>query len=461
MTAFTDLLAPDDGAAAGRIQLVAASAAADFRAAQSELGRLAIDTAGFVGAADSAVFVPGPQAGDWALAVGTGADATPGRWTLAVAAARLPAGRYRVEGAVPAVALHGWLLAQHEFRRYRQAAPAPGARQLLLKTPAAIAAAVAEAEATALLRDLIDTPADDMGPAEVEAAIRDLAAAYGGQVQATIGAALLDSNFPAVHAVGRASPRLPRVVSMDWGKPGDPCIAIVGKGVCFDTGGLNLKPGNSMALMKKDMGGAAHAIALARLIMASGLRVRLRLVVATVDNAVAGNALRPGDVIATRKGFHVEIGNTDAEGRLILADALCHASEAAPALIVDFATLTGAARVALGPDLPVMFATDDDLAARVAAAGAAVGDEVWRLPLWRPYRRLFKSPIADFNNVSDSGFAGAIIAALFLDRFVPEGTPWLHFDIYGWNPEKAPGRPKGAAARALFAVHRAIAERFA
>jgi leucyl aminopeptidase len=231
--------------------------------------------------------------------------------------------------------------------------------------------------------------------------------------------------------------------------------------VCFDTGGLNLKPGNSMALMKKDMGGAAHAMALARLVMAARLPVRLQLVVATVDNAVSGNALRPGDVIATRKGLHVEVGNTDAEGRLILADALCWAAEAAPALVVDFATLTGAARVALGPDLPAMFSNDDALADSVLRAGTACDDPVWRLPLWQPYRRLFQSSIADCNNVSEGGFAGAVIAGLFLQQFLPETTPWLHFDIYGWNPQKLPGRPKGAAAKALFAAFDTIQELFA
>lgn len=461
MTDFHRLLAADQGGDATPLHLVDSAGFDRFLTSLSELGRTAVAAAGFRGRADTAVFLPGGNGRDWSVAVGLGESSTAGRWSLAAAAGQLPEGRYRVEGAIPAHALHGWLMAQHRFSRYRKPDDSRGPRQLLVQDPAAIDRALPEAEAAAALRDMIDTPAEDMGPGEIEAIVRALADTVGGKVQAIAGEALLDQNFPAIHAVGRASPRRPRILSMDWGEPQHPLVAIVGKGVCFDTGGLNLKPGNSMALMKKDMGGAAHAIALARLVIARRLKVRLKLIVAAVDNAVSGDAIRPGDVIATRKGLSVEIGNTDAEGRLILADALALAAEAQPALILDFATLTGAARVALGPDLPAMFANDDPLADALLAAGTAAEDPLWRLPLWQPYNRMFRSDIADLNNNAEGGFAGAIVGALFLQRFVPKGTPWAHVDTYAWNGTARPGRPKGGAALSLFAALGAVESRFA
>ena len=461
MTDFERLLAVDQGADAISIIPVSEADFETFLGALPELARTAVAAAAFRGRADTAVFLPGGSGRDWSLAVGLGTSATAGRWTLAAAASQLPEGRYRVSGQLPAIALHGWLMAQHRFTRYRKADDSRGPRQLLVPDPSAIPRAVADAQAVAELRDLIDTPAEDLGPAEVEAAIRALADAVGGKVQAVMGEALVTQNFPAVHAVGRASPRKPRILSMDWGEPQHPLVALVGKGVCFDTGGLNLKPGNSMALMKKDMGGAAHAIALARLVIARRLKVRLKLVVAAVDNAVSGDSIRPGDVIGTRKGLSVEVGNTDAEGRLILADALAWAAEANPALILDFATLTGAARVALGPDLPALFANDDALADGLLAAGTAGDDPLWRLPLWQPYNRLFRSDIADLNNNGEGGFAGAIVGGLFLERFVPKGTPWAHVDTYAWNGTPKPGRPKGAAALSLFAALGLLESRFA
>jgi leucyl aminopeptidase len=461
MTDFHRLLAADQGGEATPIHLVGTNGFDRFLTGLSEVGRTAIAAASFRGRADTAVFLPGGNGRDWSLAVGLGDSAQPGRWTLAAAAVNLPEGRYRVEGAVPAQALHGWLMAQHRFTRYKKPDDSRGPRLLLVQDPAAIDRALPEADAAAHLRDMVDTPAEDMGPGEVEAAVRALAEAVGGKVQVIAGEALLDQNFPAIHAVGRASPRRPRILTLDWGEPQHPLVAIVGKGVCFDTGGLNLKPGNSMALMKKDMGGAAHAIALARLVIARRLRVRLKLVIAAVDNAVSGDAIRPGDVIATRKGLSVEIGNTDAEGRLILADALALAAEAQPALILDFATLTGAARVALGPDLPAVFANDDPLAEALLQSGTAAEDPVWRLPLWQPYARLFRSDIADLNNNGEGGFAGAIIGGLFLERFVPKGMPWAHVDTYAWNGTGRPGRPKGGAALSLFAALGALESRFA
>jgi len=457
MTGFEALLQPDRGEAAIAIRPVAAAAAEAFRAGLSGAARAAAEGAGFAGKEDEALVLPGDDG--WFLALGTG-DGACHRWTLAAAAARLPAGLYRFEGELPEVALHGWLMAQHRFERYRKAGETRGPRVLLVPDPVAMARAVVQAEAAARVRDLVDTPAEDLGPGELEAEIRALAARHGAKVEAVTGEALIERGFPAIHAVGRASPRRPRLLTLEWGEAGQPLVAHVRTGITFDTGGLNLKPGSAMALMKKDMGGAAHALALAGLVMDARLPVRLLLVVAAADNAVAGEALRPGDVIATRKGLTVEIGNTDAEGRLVLADALALAGEVSPALILDFATLTGAARVALGPDLPALFTNDEALAADLMAAAEAAGDPLWRLPLWRPYRRLFASTLADLNNNAESGFAGAIVGALFLEHFVPEGVPWAHVDLYAWNPTARPGRPKGGAAMGLFAAFRLIGRRF-
>jgi len=451
MTDFARLLAPDQGDQATLIHLVPASGFDVFLTGLSEVGRTAVAAAGFRARADSAVFLPGGNGRDWSLAVGLGEAETPGRWALAAAAAALPEGRYRLAVPVPAKALHGWLMAQHDFARYKKLEHPRGPRQLLLSDVAAISPAIGEADAAAMARDLVNTPAEDMGPGDVEAAVRAFAETVGAKVSVVSGEALLEQNFPAIHAVGRASPRRPRIITMEWGEPGHPLVALVGKGVCFDTGGLNLKPGNSMLLMKKDMGGAAMALALAKLVIARRLKLRLKLVIAAVDNAVSGDSIRPGDVIGTRKGLSIEIGNTDAEGRLVLADALALASETKPELMLDFATLTGAARVALGPDLPVMFANDETLAADLLAGGTTVDDPLWRLPLWQPYRRLFRSDIAEMNNTGEGGFAGAIVGALFLERFVPKGVPWAHFDLYAWNATARPGRPKGGAAMALFA----------
>jgi leucyl aminopeptidase len=295
-----------------------------------------------------------------------------------------------------------------------------------------------------------------MGPEHLSDIAREQAELFGGEFDEWIGDELLAQNFPAIHAVGRAAARAPRLLEINWGNPKHPRIAIVGKGVCFDTGGLDLKSAEGMRLMKKDMGGAAHALALARLIMQRELPVRLQVLIPAVENAVSGNAFRPGDVLRTRKGLTVEVGNTDAEGRVILCDALAYAAEQKPKTIIDFATLTGAARVALGPELPVMFCNDEMLAAKLLAASDAVEDPMWRLPLWRNYRRLFDSDVADMNNSGKGGYAGAIVGALFLDYFVPEGTPWVHFDVFSWNDVSRPGRPAGGEAQGLRAVLAAL-----
>ncbi len=459
MTDFAALLAPDRGEAAVPLRAVSEAGLAAFRARLGPAAQAAVDGAGFRGRADQALVLP--EGEGWFAAVGTGpADAPPGRWTLAAAAAALPEGRYRFEGPLAPAALHGWLMAQHRFARYRRTAAEKGPRCLLVADPAAIPVALAEAEAAALVRDLVDTPAEDLGPADLEAAVRALADRAGARVEAHAGEALLERNLPAIHAVGRASPRRPRLVSLAWGAPAHPLVALVGKGITFDTGGLNLKPGNAMALMKKDMGGAAHALALARLVIARGLPVRLLLLIAAADNAVSGDALRPGDVIATRKGLSVEVSNTDAEGRLVLADALALAGEQSPALILDFATLTGAARVALGPELPALFANDEALAADFLAAAADTGDPLWRLPLWAPYREMLRSTVADLSNSPEGPFAGAIAGALFLEQFLPDGVPWAHLDLYAWNGTARPGRPKGGAAMGLFAAFALLERRF-
>ncbi|MGL4729817.1 MAG: leucyl aminopeptidase family protein, partial [Bosea sp. (in: a-proteobacteria)] len=314
------------------------------------------------------------------------------------------------------------------------------------------------ADAVALGRDLINTPANDMGPAEIEATIYALAKTHGASVTSIVGDDLLAQNFPLIHAVGRASAQAPRLVDLTWGNADHPRVTLIGKGVAFDTGGLDLKPSAAMLLMKKDMGGAASAIAAAAMIMAAKLPVRLRLLVPTVENSVSANAFRPSDVLPSRKGLSVEIGNTDAEGRLILADALALADEETPELMIDFATLTGAARTALGPDLPPLYTHDEQLAADMLRLGREVNDPVWRLPLWAPYDAMLDSKVADLNNTGASPFAGSITAALFLARFVEKAKAHAHLDIYGWVPSAKPGRSEGGepqAARLAYALIKA------
>ena len=316
------------------------------------------------------------------------------------------------------------------------------------------------AEGVFLARDLINTPTNDMGPDDVEAAARRLAAAHGAEVAVITGDELLAQNFPMIHAVGRASAQAPRLIDIRWGREVGPKVTLVGKGVCFDTGGLDIKPASGMLLMKKDMGGAANVMGLAHMIMAAKLPVRLRVLLPVVENSIAGNAFRPGDILRSRKGTTVEIGNTDAEGRLILGDALAYGDEEAPELMVDMATLTGAARVALGPDLPPFFTDDESLAADLARAAAAAADPLWRLPLWMPYDGKYSSKVADINNTNTDGFAGSIIAALFLKRFVQQAKSWAHFDIFGWNPADRPHGIAGGEGMAIRALERVISARY-
>ena len=380
-------------------------------------------------------------------------------WALAALPTALPPGDYRLPpdltpSQAECLAL-GWALGAYAFDRYKHRERAPA--RLILPDGADAAAVARMAGAVGLARDLINTPAQDLGPADLAEAVYGEGKRHGAEVGVIAGDQLLRHNYPTIHAVGRASPRAPRLVDLRWtGAETGPALTLVGKGVCFDTGGLDLKAASGMRLMKKDMGGAAHALALARLIMDAGLPVRLRLLIPAVDNAVDGSAFRPGDVLQTRKGLSVEIDNTDAEGRLVLADALAEAETDSPDLLLDFATLTGAARVALGPDLPAMFCNDDALAARLAEAGAKVQDPVWRLPLFDDYRSWLDSPIADLSNLADSPYGGAIVAALFLEHFVPANTPWAHFDFMAWNTAARPGRAKGGEAMGLRAAFEAV-----
>ncbi len=365
----------------------------------------------------------------------------------------LPSGAYHfvTPPADPAQSALAWLLGSYSFSRYKAAGRKPA--DLVVADKGVRDRASLMADAVAMGRDLINTPANDMTPSALAKAALDLAKTYGAKATAIIGDQLLKKNFPLIHAVGRASVEAPRLIDITWGNPKHPKVTLVGKGVCFDTGGLDIKPSAGMFLMKKDMGGAATAITAARMIMAAKLKVRLRLLVPIVENVIAGNAFRASDVIKSRKALTVEIGNTDAEGRLILADALTLASEEKPDLLIDYATLTGAARVALGPDLPPFYTDDEKLAADIAAAGAAVNDPVWRLPLWPAYDRMLDSKIADLSSTGAGGMAGSVTAALFLRRFVASGIPHAHFDIYGWVPTAKPGRPEGGepqAARLTF-----------
>jgi len=410
----------------------------------------------FRGAIGQTALVPGEDGVIGSVLVGYGSAASRrrGRFQLAAAAQKLPAGTYQIasglDGEELEIAALGWLLSMYKFCRYRK----PVGPQALLVAPDGIDADRIEtiAAGEALTRDLINTPAADMGPYELEEAARSLANQYDASIKVTTGDDLLPANFPMIHTVGRASARPPRLIDMAWGDSG-PRLTLVGKGVCFDTGGLNIKPGGSMGLMKKDMGGAATVLGLAHMIMGLGLKLQLRVLIPAVENSIDGNAFRPQDILTSRKGLTVEINNTDAEGRLVLADALTLADEDDPDLVISMATLTGAARVAVGPDLSPFYTDHDGHAAALAAAAKQVADPVWRMPFHEPYEAMIEPGIADLDNAPKGGMAGSITAALFLRRFVE--SPYMHFDIYGWQPSAAPARPKGGVgmgARAVLAA---------
>ena len=458
MSRFSDLLQPDRGQPARTLHLVTPGDWSAWLAAQPPRARAAVAAHGLTGKAGNRALLPGDDPDDWAAVLVC--DEPPSSpWRFASMGSYLPAGSYRVAGEEGAGAL-GWLLGQYRFDRYRKAEDG-GDRILLTADAARRDETLRLAEATATVRDLVNTPASDCGPADLEAAGEALAKRHGASLAITRGDALAQG-YPMIHAVGLAAirERHPRLIELTWGDPAHPRVAIVGKGVCFDTGGLDIKPSAGMRLMKKDMGGAAHALALADLVMAARLPVRLHLLVPAVENSISAAAFRPGDVLRTRAGLTVENTNTDAEGRLILGDALTRAGEEKPALILDFATLTGAARVALGPDLPPLFCTDDALAAELLDAGAAVGDPLWRMPLWDGYDADLKSDIADLVNAPEGGMAGAVTAALFLRRFVPKDVVWAHLDVFAWRPAAKPGRPKGGDALGLRAAYQALKRRY-
>ncbi|WP_255833943.1 M17 family metallopeptidase [Kordiimonas sp. SCSIO 12603] len=417
---------------------------------------------GFSGKAGEQLAVANTEGELTKVLVGTGdgiSDDDP--WWLAAVAEKLEDGTYRVEGKASETALSqgalGWCLAQHSFTKYLDKAE-KSAKKLLLPEGIDIKFIAAEASAMATVRDLVNTPTEDMGPAHLQDTVEALAEQYGATCSTIVGDDLLEENFPAIHAVGRAASegRAPRLIDLQWGEEDAPKLTLVGKGVCFDTGGLDVKPSAGMRLMKKDMGGAAHTIGLAQLIMAAGLKVRLRLLIPAVENALSGNAYRPGDVIDTRKGLTVEIHNTDAEGRVVLCDAIALASEENPDLMLDFATLTGAARVALGQDLPATYTNDDSVWSALEQGAKETGDPLWRMPLWAPYNDMFSSRIADMSNCAESGFGGSITAALYLQKFVGENIPWVHFDVYAWSQSTKPGRPHGGAAQGIRASFKAI-----
>ncbi len=449
------------------IHIVPAAEFATWRDGQPKRVQRWADSHKFEGRKDQVLVVPGGDGGigDVVLGAGEGLAEAGDPWAFAKLAAGLPPGSYRIAGPLSEAAGYhaalGWSLEQYRFVRYKSDEPAREARRLVapkgldgLRLDRVVAG-------TSLVRDLINVPTSDLGPAELEDAARDVAGRFGATVRTVEGEALLAGNLPLIHAVGRASDRAPRLIDMTWGPANAPRVTLVGKGVCFDTGGLDIKPSSAMRLMKKDMGGAAHALALAQMVMDAGLEVRLRLLIPAVENNVSGNAYRPGDILRSRKGITVEVDNTDAEGRLVLADALALAAEDEPDLVVDFATLTGAARVALGADIPPFFTDSHELARQLADLSVAEAEPVWRLPLWMPYMDDLKSKVADMVNSATSGFAGAITAALFLKRFAGDATRWIHLDVYGWNKANRPGRPAGGEAMALRTVYRLIETRYA
>jgi leucyl aminopeptidase len=415
----------------------------------------------FKGRPGQTLVAPDTSGGVDRVLFGLGAPGAVDAMVFRALPAKLPAGDYRIAmapRAFPAdqIAL-AFALGSYRFDRYKKKSA---------ERPRLVSAAAAEvrvqAHACALARDMINTPANDLGPQHVETIAREIAEQYGARITVIVGEGLLEANYPAVHAVGRAAApeRAPRMIELHWGEAGRPLVALVGKGVVFDSGGLDIKPSSGMRLMKKDMGGAAHVLALARMVMAADLPVRLVVLIPAVENAISGDAMRPGDVLDSRKGLTIEVGNTDAEGRLILADALTRAAELEPDLTLDLATLTGAARAALGPQVPPFYTDDEPLAAAIAEAARKTADPVWRMPLWKPYGEALDSDVADLKNDPDGwAQAGSVTAALFLQRFAPPG-PWAHFDIFGWNPRSRPGWPQGAEAQAIRGLYQMLRDRF-
>jgi leucyl aminopeptidase len=414
---------------------------------------------GFTGQRGRLLALPNADGSVSSMLFGLGAAEARPKLVAGLAAATLEPGRYRLAGDFgdPTLAALGFRLGAYRFARYKKL---PAGAELELPQGADGDEVARLTEAASLARDLINTPANDLGPEAFEREIRAFAEARGMTVSSIVGDDLLAQNFPMIHAVGRAGPEAPRLLNLAWGDPGHAKITLVGKGVTFDTGGLDIKPPSGMALMKKDMGGAANILGLAHAIVSAKLKVRLRVLIPIVENSISANAFRPGDILPSRAGLTVEIGNTDAEGRLILGDALTLADEEQPELVVDMATLTGAARTALGPDLPPLYATDDTLARDLMAAGLAWDDPLWQMPLWAPYDQMLSSKIADVSHISPGAFAGSITAALFLKRFVKQSKAWAHLDIFAWAPEPRPGRPFGGTDQGIRAVYAVLKSRY-
>jgi len=433
----------------------------------SETERLFCAAAGFKGKTGQILILPTSDGKPGLVIAGVGSS-KPDLWDWSAIAAKLPGGVYQLDVS-PFNSTHtalGWALGGYRFERYREKSDDALVR-LVWPDGVDRALVTATIKAITLVRDLVSTPTSDMGPRELALAADQLASHYQAQIRHIVGDDLIKQNYPLIHAVGRAAtdgrsedPRAPRLIDVRWGDEKAPKITLVGKGVCFDTGGLDLKPASNMKLMKKDMGGAAHALALAGMIMEAKLPVRLRVLVPAVENSVSGNAFRPLDVLPSRAGISVEIGNTDAEGRLILADALAEAVTEKPNLLIDFATLTGAARVALGPDLPALFSNNDGFVAELLHHGQEEADPLWQMPLWEGYAKMLESKIADVNSAPDNGFAGAITAALFLQKFVKPEIPWAHIDLFAWNPGDKPGRPQGGEAFTLRAIFSLLRSRY-
>lgn len=437
----------------------------DWLAAQSASVRDWVEQQGFTASSGTHCVIPGDDGIAGAL-IGLGGQSDP--WTGGNLGRDLPHGTYSLANELPPDAATNlalaWELGGYVFDRYKVADQSKRIAKLIWPETADRERVIREAAGTNLCRTLINTPANDMGPADLAGALEALAGEFGATYQETAGDDLLDQNFPAIHAVGRAAAVAPRLADLTFGDAGAPKVTLVGKGVCFDTGGLDIKPANAMLMMKKDMGGAAHVAGMARILMAMNLNIRLRVLIPAVENSIAGNSMRPMDVVATRKGTSVEIGNTDAEGRVILADALWEAVSESPELIIDFATLTGAARIALGPELPALFCNNDDLADEILDSGSAIDDPLWRLPLWQGYRSHVDGKQADITNAPDNGQGGAITAALFLEHFVTpkegKAPPWAHVDVMAWNNRARPGRPVGGEAMGMRAMTAMIESRF-
>jgi leucyl aminopeptidase len=453
-----------DGAATVPIWFVTSSNWGDIRATIASSARVFAETSGFEPEPGRHLLLPQPDGALSGVLFGVESPEKaakdlflPGRLPTL-----LPSGAYRFANAPHDVRLGAlaFALGAYRFVRYRRSNN--GDKDVRLEIPEGVDGDDLSriVEGMTLARDLINTPANDMGPAEIEQAVRTLATRHGATLRVVVGDDLVSEGFPLIHAVGRAAARAPRLIDLTWGERTHPKITLVGKGVCFDSGGLDIKSDSAMLLMKKDMGGAACVLAAAHMIMDRGLKVRLRVLIPAVENSISGSAFRPLDVYRSRSGLNVEVGNTDAEGRLILADALALADEETPDLLIDMGTLTGAARVALGPDLPPFYTDDDDLAAEIARHASAENDPVWRLPLWPPYEQMLDSRIADLNNVSSGSFAGSIICALFLKRFVKAAKAWLHLDIYAWTPSARSARPEGGECQAARVVYALLKTRY-